>query len=1660
MAGKIMKVILWVIFIVVSIPIGAILFLDFKPIRQAIIKKISQVTEARYGQAVTLEDYNLQWPPGVSLKGLFVPDQQGDTVVALKSLKVKVNLIETIASGNVGITSLNLQRGRAYLIRRNGEFNFQYLFGAPTKADTIPKPQKPSNFGLDAGKVVLDSVRGSFVDDVSGLDLQYEVSHLNLEKGKIRLGESEYRVKKLSLEGGRVFLGLSPTEEEIEKREEREEERKAEGEEPAVPPRIFVDNFHLGKLEYKMVLDSFPMLDCAVDSIRGRLTKVNLPEQTITAESMWLMGPDVTLRLEKTKPSGRRESLEKEIRQEKGEPTPSIWTGFPWTFELKRFGLTDGAYEMREEGRKAQPGIFDPLAMGLRGLDFETGLVRFKSNDFVMSVKNLSAKERSGLSLDKLSFVLKAGKEKTTLGSFYLKTPNTYIDQEAIFRYNSLDSLFVYDPIPPVVLKLNFGRGTYIGSKDLSYFGVNSLNGFGSQLDVEGNVSGDAEHIALTGFRVGLDTLVQSRFSGQVSGYRSGQRIMAELSLDSLSVKDEVLYTLLGGRDSTSLNLPPSLGLTGKIGIDTAGTVAQVNLQTAWGDRIQVKADAKDSLYTVETELERVALGKWLGSQELGDMQATIKAKTLGISPRTMDSELRFDINKLMFREERYRKISLDAQFADDSLKATLVSANPLLNFNIDTHLSSIFEKPKLDLKGNFKNLELKSLGLVNDTTFLDFKISAEMQGASTSATKAQLSINDFNWESRTQFLQYDKMGLTLDLDSTKVEMDVEGGLMDGKFRANASLDSLVSGIKSYVSSYYKLGDIQRMPQNDSLRVTADFDINVSELADGGLFSWADSMSNASLKMDFDAMKRSMTLRADLVALKKGSVKMDSISVDITGVEDSLGYLARVGSLFLSDSVEIGTVGLTGVVRGDSLTTRFFSSDGKGNTPLSLGGTFRSGKEDTYFNLDGTQLIGSNAWSPKAGNRLDFVKGGVLFKDFGLSRDSASFFLNTRIESQDTVNYLVVKELNMDSLTQFRAKKSLIGGIWNANFQFGTNNLFLRGRVSDLGILGVHIGDLKAEIDKDPSSEGISFGCDLTGKSIGMAVKGETGKNYIETKLKLDHLDLQPFGSLLKKHLSEASGTLRADLDYRQVYGKNDIEGTVTLDSLTVTPVSIGSQLTADHAELSLDKEGIHFKDFVLTDKSGNKASVTGSVLTTHFSKYDFNVDISLKDFTALDLPKNTESPYYGKLLLNNRTQLRGPLSNLDINSTLTVLNGTDFTLQNLEGGIKRLDTGEGVVEFVNINAEDTLRRFAKMSAVEAFQQATFGFGVKANITIQQKVKLAYIFDPFSGNDFSITGGGDFSFNYPKRGSMALTGNYEATDGSLKISLYNLVARDFKVKPGSRVSWSGNPTKPQLDVTAVYEVRTSPVTLLALESALEQQAIEQYSRAQVFYLNIKMEGDPENPKITFEVEYPDVDGNTGSPDINTAVNQLNSDEAQLNKQAFALILTQSFVGESPLDIQGNTLRGSLANILNSQLNNLSKEYIKGTEVNFNVESYDEYDGNGDRQTRTDLGVSVKQHLFNDRLTVQLGGTFNLEGPSEETDEVRNVGGDVIVYYKITPDGRFVVKAFRMNDNGEIFSPDVVETGFSVIYKKTFGLGKKKRNKKGKKEAGTKEEKEE
>jgi hypothetical protein len=483
--------------------------------------------------------------------------------------------------------------------------------------------------------------------------------------------------------------------------------------------------------------------------------------------------------------------------------------------------------------------------------------------------------------------------------------------------------------------------------------------------------------------------------------------------------------------------------------------------------------------------------------------------------------------------------------------------------------------------------------------------------------------------------------------------------------------------------------------------------------------------------------------------------------------------------------------------------------------------------------------------------------------------------------------------------------------------------------------------------------------------------------------------------------------------------------------------------LELKHETIQLKDDGIYFNSFTLLDAGKNSAIIDGTVKMKQFKDFVFNLHVNMKDFLLFNTTLKDNKEFFGRMIVDSKIDVKGPMALPVVNAEIKMKKGSNFTFAVPE---EKLTTykGEDVVEF-----EDSLKLNSILykTGGKAVSKTNFtGFDLTSVIQIDKDATLRLLMDPSTTDSLEVKGKAALSLTMDRSGKMSLTGTYNLDEGSYLVSFESIIKRKFKINSGSTIIWNGNPMDAEISINATYSVRASPIDLVADQmSGLSQVDKSAYKQKFPFLILLKLRGEILHPEISFEIQLAQEDKGILGGAVNAKLNLLSEDPSALNKQVFALLVLNRFIQENPFQSDANNgassiVRATAGKLLSEQLNQLSSKVAPGVGLNFDIQSYDDY-SSGQAEGRTQVELGLKKQLFNERLSVQVGGTVDVEGAKAKQNSPSDITSDVTVEYKMSKDGRYRLKGFRQNKYEGAIDGLLIETGMGVSYVHDFNQWK-------------------
>src|SRR5690554_3243255 len=161
---------------------------------QRAVKFVSDKTHTE----VAIEKLFITIDGNIYLKGLYLEDEVGDTLVYSKSLEVDVPLIPIIKGDGIAVKSIDWQGVKAKVVQKDTlkGYNFQFLIDAfvtKTDEDEVVVADKEPDVDSEPLKLRIDNIL------LRDFDLVYDDVATGIDS-KLRFGELEVNLDKIDLE--------------------------------------------------------------------------------------------------------------------------------------------------------------------------------------------------------------------------------------------------------------------------------------------------------------------------------------------------------------------------------------------------------------------------------------------------------------------------------------------------------------------------------------------------------------------------------------------------------------------------------------------------------------------------------------------------------------------------------------------------------------------------------------------------------------------------------------------------------------------------------------------------------------------------------------------------------------------------------------------------------------------------------------------------------------------------------------------------------------------------------------------------------------------------------------------------------------------------------------------------------------------------------------------------------------------------------------------------------------------------------------------------------------------------------------------------------------------------------------------------------------------
>jgi hypothetical protein len=951
-------------------------------------------------------------------------------------------------------------------------------------------------------------------------------------------------------------------------------------------------------------------------------------------------------------------------------------------------------------------------------------------------------------------------------------------------------------------------------------------------------------------------------------------------------------------------------------------------------------------------------------------------------------------------------------------------------------------KNPTVKVNGNILKLDLNKLGFYKDQMILAGKIDGDFTNLDPDHLNGYLNLKDFAFSDTKEIYPVQEINLKASSTADSTNIIFNSQIADVELRGKYRLTQIFGALSQTINQYYQF---QKPAKNQKIEAGQFFTFNAKIKNDDLIRKFVPelkSFETINITGNYDADSQKIEVDGQIPQVLYGENSIENARLQVTNENQALQYNLNVASL-KSSSFALNKVNIGGNIAENTINYNITTKDAKDATQFLIAGNAKSMNDITEISLnpDGLKLNYTD-WNVAEGNKIQISNAGILADNFRLSNGGSEILLQSETQSPNAPLNVSLKDFKIETITELIKKDTLLArGNINGTAQLRdlTKNMTFTSdlNISDLIVYENPVGNLAVKVN-NTSPKVLNADIALSGNNNDVKIVGDynTSSSTFDLNMAINQLQMKSVQGFSMNAITNTEGYISGNLKITGTSSQPNILGKVKFNDAGLEIAKTGSDFRKLNDEIDFTSRGIEFNNFKINDRDGNSMNIDGQVLTQTYRDFAFNLDLNAKDFKVVNSEKSNEAIMYGILSIDAALQVRGNLDLPKVDGRLSVADDTDFTFV-LPQSSPTLQEREGIVEFIDQD-QVALNKTIKADSLNS-QSRIKGMDVNVNIELSKEAKLSLLIDKANGDFVKLQGEAELTGGIDPSGKTTLVGVYDVESGSYEMTV-SVLKRKFDIQKGSTITWTGEPTTATLDITAVYKTEAAPIDLVEQQiSGEEASTLNQFKQRIPFNTLLKMQGELLKPVITFDITT-DEKNNAVSSNVTDIVDQklaqLRTQESEMNKQVFALLLLNRFIGENPFEsgagLSGEMMaRQSVSKILSQQLNNLASDLIKGVDLNFDLESSEDY-STGTQNTRTDLNVDISKKLLNDRLKVSVGSNFGLEGEARQNENMTNIAGDVTVDYSLSKDGRYMLRAYRKNEYQVALQGQIVETGLGFI----------------------------
>lgn len=1302
----------------------------------------------------------------------------------------------------------------------------------------------------------------------------------------------------------------------------------------------------------------------------------------------------------------------------------------PLDLQINSLIIRNGEISYRVLSRPSRPGKFSADDINARNISAHIIINRITDDSLNVKVKRIAFDERCGFKLKSLSLSAIACRTKTKIENFKLELPATLIQIPSLQASYRMKNGQIEMPTLQFAGSI---KAPYISPSDLAVF-VPTLTRLNMRpaLDIQFNGTGSS----LTVNKISINTTdgsLQLVANGGVKNYPANPSWYT--NIDQLKAGQQAIsniYAVATGKNVP--NIIERLGnvqITGYVGGDKKNIASEGKLNTSPGN-LTLAFDKRGDKITAHMETVRFDIGSLVNDNKLGHISANLNVH--GSSKDNFAAQGRvydFDYNGY-----KYRSLNLNATYRNKRLEGKANIDDPNVQLTAIGTFVNNGAKPNLQLKANIAHFEPNTLRLTDkwQQTAFAANIACDIKGSDINNADGSIELHNFamrgpeteyNINNVSVKTGYNNGNHFLDVDSDFGTIDI-----NGHFSYNTIVRSVLNMVAAKLPT---IPGLTHKPQREFNDFTLNASLNSTEWMNRLLGIPLEIHRPLNISGEIDDKNEKINLWCDVPSFTFNGNRFSDAFINVESPSDTLKADIRIKKL--ADRGKYMALHLNAGASDNHLNTSLSFSN---NERHPLKGIINSstvfakdeeGVSTAYIDvLPSRATIGDTTWHV-APSSIIYSKNKLQVNSFSVSHDNQMLAINgTATKSENDSLLVTLNDIDVSyvlNLVNFHSVDFL---------GMASGEARIAGAFSEKPLLSadVIVKDFKFETGRMGTLyANVGYNHEEGNIEIYAVAKDEDNRwtdingyvspkhNYIDLAIDAHRTRaefMESFcGSFMDNVNADINGNVNVvgPLNNINLVGKAVVDGSVRLSALNTTYWMRGDSVTFVPDE-------IKFKGDTLYDRNGNIGIMTGSIYHKHLTNLSYALKVKAKNLLAYDTHSFGDNTFYGTAYVTGDCDIKGKSGEVVIDidavpekNSILVYNAAD------QSSIGSTD----FITWKDNNVEET-----DSTDTEHNNKVDISTNIRLNFLINcnPNATLKLIMDEKTGDYITLNGDGVLRASYFNKGSFDIYGNYIVDHGVYKLTIQNIIKKDFTFQKGGSISFGGDPYNAALNLKALYVLNSVSLADLNIGRSFSNNNVRVNC-----LMNIT--GNPNSPKVDFDLDMPNM-----SNDIKQMVYSLLNAEEEKNQQVLYLLAVGRFMaqnnnnnatGETPQYSQTSlAMQSFLSGTISQQLNSVLSNVINSSNWNFGANISTGTEGFNNAEYEGMLSGS----LLNNRLL--FNGQF---GYRDNANATTSFIGDFDIKYLLFPNGNLAINVYNKT-NDRYFTRNSLNTqGLGVIMKKDF-----------------------